>query len=1038
MMAAILNNGRVLVLCIGLLFVSGFAALSTLPRAEDPYIVGRTAMIITKFPGASAKRVEALVTEKLENKLRELPELKTISSSSRQDLSFISLRLKAEVGKQQAEQVWSRARNLLDEVQHELPSGAQTSILDEKRNHAYTLLVGLSWNAASPLDMAILSRYSKELESQLRAVSGTQLVAIHGQPIEEVLVSVDAYQLASLGLSMADISKALQGADSKVSAGKIHNALQQISLEVSGEFTDLERIRQVPLRVDERGLLLQLGDIATVKKQERLPPTDMAIVNSQRGIVIGSQASADMRVDQWTEAVEKTLLIFEQNLPSNIKLARLFNQNDYTSQRLKELMENITLGFILIVLVLLVTLGWRSALVVASALPLTVCFTFTVMQYYGLAINQMTMTGLIVAMGIMVDNAIVMVDTIAHERKQGLNAKAAVKKALNHLWLPLLGSTLTTILAFMPIAIMPGSAGEFVGGIALAVIFSLIGSYIISHTLIAALAGRFIKVSPASNQNPRWWENGIRLPKLAAAFESSLHTALTRPKTTLLAVMGFSLFGFYGGSQLTEQFFPVSDRDMFNIEVYLPESASLQATESLTLELDKYLQKKPELTSLQWFIGASSPSYYYNLVPSKDGSPFYAQAMVTMTDFKAANAWVPQLQIELDARFPQAQIIVRKLEQGPPFNAPVEYRIVGPNLNTLKQLGDDFRLLMSDIPAVKHTRATLANATPKAQVNINENEAKRLGLTLRQISEQLHHALDGVVHSSLLETTEELPVRIRLGVAARDDLDSLLAMNIVSPQMTSTQGNNTQYSGIPLSTIADIRLLPSHSNIPRRNGERINTIEAYLRDGILPANVVKIIDAKLADGSFTLPVGYRLEKGGESEKRNDAVGDLMIYIGLIITLLVVVVVLSFNSFRLSGIIFAVAIQAAGLGLFSVYLFGYAFGFTVIIGLLGLIGLAINAAIVILAELKANPEAIRGDKTAITLCVTLCARHISSTTITTLGGFMPLILSGGGFWPPFAIAIAGGTLFTTLLSFYFVPAVFMLMAKRRAFELSTSH
>ena len=524
----------------------------------------------------------------------------------------------------------------------------------------------------------------------------------------------------------------------------------------------------------------------------------------------------------------------------------------------------------------------------------------------------------------------------------------------------------------------------------------------------------------------------MQFKHLGALFSKTLLLALAKPKTAILAVTAFSIFGFYGGSQLTEQFFPVSDRDMFTIEVYLPQSASIEATETLTRKLDALLQQKEHLQSVQWFVGSSSPSFYYNLIPRKDGSAFFAQAMVTMDHFTSANALVPKLQIEVDALFPEGQIIVRKLEQGPPFDAPVEYRIVGPNLNTLKQLGDELRLLMASITTVKHTRATLGDVTPKAVVNVNETEAKRLGLSLRQVSAQLHHALDGVVHSSVLETTEELPVRIRIGEAARDNLASLLSLNIVSPVASDT----ADYPGIALSSIATIELQPSHSDIPRRNGERVNTIQAYLRDGVLPASVVQEMDAKLAQGALPLPAGYRLEKGGESEKRNDAVGDLMIYVGVIVTLLVVVVVLSFNSFRLSGIIFAVAIQAAGFGLLSVYIMGYAFGFTVIIALLGLIGLAINAAIVILAELKANPQAIEGEASAISQCVQLCARHISSTTITTLGGFMPLILSGGGFWPPFAIAIAGGTVFTTLLSFFFVPAVFMLMAKHRAFELSS--
>jgi multidrug efflux pump subunit AcrB len=233
-----------------------------------------------------------------------------------------------------------------------------------------------------------------------------------------------------------------------------------------------------------------------------------------------------------------------------------------------------------------------------------------------------------------------------------------------------------------------------------------------------------------------------------------------------------------------------------------------------------------------------------------------------------------------------------------------------------------------------------------------------------------------------------------------------------------------------------VEIQPAWGVIPRRNGERVNVIEGYLRAGVLPQTVLQRFQANLQAAGFALPAGYRIEFGGESAGRNDAIGNLLANIGVIVTLLVVVVVLSFNSFRLSGVIFAVAVQSAGLGFLSVYLFGYPFGFTVIVGLLGLMGLAINAAIVILAELKADSRAAGGDSEAIIEGVMNSSRHIASTTITTVGGFMPLMLEGGGFWPPFAVAIAGGTVLTTLLSFYFVPAVFRLMAGRRAFGVTS--
>jgi len=267
-------------------------------------------------------------------------------------------------------------------------------------------------------------------------------------------------------------------------------------------------------------------------------------------------------------------------------------------------------------------------------------------------------------------------------------------------------------------------------------------------------------------------------------------------------------------------------------------------------------------------------------------------------------------------------------------------------------------------------------------------------------------------------------------------LEALEALNFVPPSTRDLRfDSGKEFSGIPLSAIGSLNLKPVRGAIPRRNGQRLNTIEGFMRDGVLPASVAEAVSVRLKAEGFSVPPGYRLELGGEGAERNSAVSKLMSSVGVILVLLVLVVVLSFNSFRLSGIIFAVAIQAAGLGLLSVFVFGHPFGFTVIIGLLGLIGLAINAAIVILAELKASNEAVDGGVDQIVAAVVQCSRHISSTTITTVGGFLPLIVAGGGFWPPFAIAIAGGTVLTTLVSFYFVPSAFLLFAQKKAFEAS---
>ena len=1018
MIELFVKNGRLMVLMIALLIVSGLASLHSLPRAEDPTMVNRTASIITKYPGASAERVEALVTEVLEQKVRKLSEIDFITSNSRAEISVIIIKLKGEV--KDSDPVFSRIRDLIADVSDQLPKEALAPYLEDERSFAFTQLVALNWQADTEPDLVILGRYAKELKSQLRLVHNTDIVEIYGQNPEEILVQVNQDQAAMAGISLQQISQAILTADVKIPAGKLVNNYNQMQIELTGALDSLDRIRNIPI-VSNNSSSLKVGDIALVKRHIKLPMTEMAIVNGKPALVVGTRMVQNIRVDTWTKNVEKQLAIFEPILPSSIKLEVLFDQNTYTDKRLNGLISNIFIGFAIIAIVLFFTLGIRSAVIVVISLPLTVFFTLSVMNIYGLPIHQISVTGLVVALGIMVDNAIVMTDTIQQKKQQGINGLKAVVDSVRHLWLPLLGSTATTVLAFMPIVLMPGDAGEFVGGIALSVIFSLIGSYLISHTIVAALAGRFIKVK--LNQQA-WYHNGLKFPRLDNLFKKSLAFTFNKPRITIVLVFILPVTGFIMAKHLDEQFFPASERDMFQIELFMPAQASIVATKDMTEKISSKLNEHQEIEHLRWFIGKSAPSFYYNLMSNKDGMQNYAQAMITVTDFSAANKLIPELQLILDEEFPQAQIIVRKLEQGPPFNAPIEIRIFGPNLDTLQVLGNEVRRVFSETEDIMHSRATLLPGTPKVWLAADEDAVNSLNLNLATIANQLQVGLDGAVQGSIIEATESIDVRVKTDNSQRADVGHLNNFPIINQQ-------DGQF--IPLSAISQVKVKPSRGAIPHRNGKRVNVIEGYVRSGVLPSVALSDILQKLDEQNFTLPNGYELQVGGESDARNTAVGKLLSSVGIILTLLITVVVLSFNSFRVSSIIFISAFMSTGLGLLCVYLFNYPFGFTVIIGLLGLMGLAINSAIVILAELKANNSAVVGNKQAITEGVLSCTRHISSTTITTVGGFLPLILSGGKFWPPFAVAIAGGTVLTTLLSFYFVPAAFYLMAKRKNFQ-----
>ncbi|MEZ9641704.1 efflux RND transporter permease subunit [Vibrio cyclitrophicus] len=1018
----IISNTRLLILMTALLMVSGISAFMTLPRAEDPVIINRYANITTSFPGASAERVETLVTEVIENKLRELSEVKLVSSTSRPGVSIVTLELNDTIT--EPEPVWSQARDKLSDIESILPAGAHSPDLDSDHTYAFTTIASLTWSGAGEPDRLTLGRYAKELAKRLRTLSGTEFVDEYGMPQEEIQISLRTADAAALGRSSANIAESLEGADAKNSAGELVSDYSRFGLEIKSELDSIERIKQVPIATDINGHIIRMEDIASVKRGEKTPQDQIAIIDGEPGVIVAARMHPDLRVDNWTSRANALIGKFEQELPSNVKVTVLFNQQGYTETRLDDLGKSLMIGFGLILIVLFVTLGVRAAILVAISLPLTSLLTLSIMKMTGVPINQMSVTGLIVALGIMVDNAVVMVDTIQAYRLKGQQRAEATMNALKHLWVPLLGSTLTTVLAFAPIILMPGASGEFVGGIAITVSFSLIGSYIISHTLIAGLATKLLpkQLSDVDKKGQHhWYMTGLRIPALTRWFSSSVRFGVTHPIITIALVLLVPFTGYWSMSQLTEQFFPPSDRDMFEIQVYMPPQASIYATKNTSEKIDDIIHRYPEVERIDWLVGANFPSFYYNLQARQNNAPYFSQAMVKTENFEQANTLIPELQKVLDKEVPQAQILVRKLNQGPPFTAPVELRVYGENLDTLKAIGEDVRLILAGVPHVTHTRETLQPGTPKVWLKVDEDTAKLNGISLNQFAGMLQTTLTGRESGSVIEGSESVPIRVRVADDAREDLSHLSNIRLpISSDVYST--------GINVSTLAELELTTSRGAITRRNGQRVNTIEGYIEAGVLPQTVLNEFQKRLA--GYEMPSGYTIGFGGESAERDNSVNSLISNVAVVVVLMVLVVVMSFNSFRMSSIIFMVAGLAGGLGLLSVWIFGYPFGFTVIIAMLGIAGLAINAAIVILTELKLDKQASSGNVDAVVEAVMSCTRHISSTTITTVGGFMPLIIAGGGFWPPFAVAIVGGTVLTTLISFYFVPVVYHLMTKNQ--------
>ena len=620
-----------------------------------------------------------------------------------------------------------------------------------------------------------------------------------------------------------------------------------------------------------------------------------------------------------------------------------------------------------------------------------------------------------------------MVDEVQNQLRQSTKAKTAITNSVKTLFIPLLSATLTTVIAFLPIALLPGATGEFVGAIAVTVIIAVSCSLFISLTIIPALTALLERDRNATSPS-RWLQTGVSFPALTRIYQRSLKWTLVNPVLSIFLALLIPIIGFIQAGNLEQQFFPAADRDQLQIELELSSSASLAQTQTLIKQIRQQIIARPEVKDVHWLLGTSIPRFYYNLTSGKEQQANYAQALVQLKSL-ASSSIAQKLQTELDTAFPTARIIVRQLEQGPPYNAPIEMRIYGSNLATLQTLGEQARQTLIQIPDITHTRASLDEIQPQLQFQVDEEQARLAGLDRTTIAQQLDTTLEGAVGGSVLEGTEELPVRVRLGNRDRANLSQISSLDLLATSPGRNSNQNNPLATVPLDSLGKVQVKPELAQVTHYNGQRVNTVQAFLTAGTLPAEVLSQFQAKLAANNFVLPPGYTYEFGGEAKEKNDALGGLVSTVGVLIIIMIAVLVLSLGSFQLAAIIGIVAIASGGLGIFSVWLFGYPFGFNPIIGTVGLIGIAVNDSIVVLDAISNHPVAKTGNPKAIQQVVLHSTRHIISTTLTTAIGFLPLLLSGGEFWQPLAVAIAGGIIGATFIALYFVPPAYYLLKLR---------
>ena len=909
------RNGRYFTLVILVIALVGMASLSSLGRQEDPTITNLRATITTFFPGANPARVEALVTRPLEDEIREIAEVVEVESTSSTGVSVVSVEVDETLSDADIERSWTEIRDAIADASIQFPSGVLQPDFNNEKTVANTRIVALRPVGDLEVPPSLMRRVAEEFADQARNFPGTRLVRMYGEPQEEIRVEVNEQAMIARGLSLQDVTAALSAADAKLSSGRASGEQNDLLIEIAGDFVSQERIREVIVRSGSNGRAVRISDIAEVYKAEVTPPAGIALVEGRRGILMGIAMEEGLQVDQWSRQFDNFMADFKAQAPAGILIETSYDQSGYTQERLQGVTENLLVGVLLVLLVLLFTLGWRAALVVAVILPLCSLLSITVLFYMGLPIHQMSVTGLVVALGLLVDGSIVMTDEIRKLILRGSQPLEAIGRAVGRMRMPLFSSTATTILTFMPMVILPGPAGDFVGSIAKAVVVMLASSLLLALVVTPVLAAWLL---PAGLQkaNRHWWDNGVDSGRAGRLLSRSLDWSLRYPLGSIALALVLPVAGFLAFPTLTAQFFPGTDRDQFYLQVKLPDGRSIRDTMKVVEAMDVQLRENDLIRRIDWMMGESAPGFYYNMMGGKEGIPSYAEALILTTDENRTDALIRRLQRELDRDYPQARTVVRGIDQGPPVRAPLEIELFGPNLDVLRQIGEEFRLRMEQVPTVTHTTTSLVAGAPKLVFNLDEEKLRLAQLNLADVSVALDAALQGRTGGEVLEDTERLPVRARLAETNWASGDQIA--NIRLPLQTAHSGE--RLPAVALNTLGEYQLQPSRSPIGRKDGQRVNRVQAYIERGVLPEEALKVLMDDLVSNPIVLPQGYSYRVGGDADERASVVEKLMAPFGLVLALLLSTIVVTFNSWRLSAVALLVCVCSLGLSLLTLALF----------------------------------------------------------------------------------------------------------------------
>lgn len=1019
---AALRHPSVIYLLTAMICLAGIAALRDMPRREDPKVSIRRGLVLAAYPGATAAQVEEQVTRRIEQKLFAFEEVrkgKTVATSMDGGV-IVDVALDDAV--KDSDPFWSKLRHEMNELSvTELPKGVLGPVVRSDFGDVIAVLLAVTGERYSYSELAV---HMKVLETELLRIPAVSKVKRIGEQDERIYVTSTTQRIVQYGITPLHLAAALQGQNVIAPAGAVDAAQTRAPIRTTGLFQKEDEIRRQLVGMSPMGAPIYVGDLADIERRDA-DPDFLVRADGAPSLMLTLEMRAGHNIVDFGKEIDATIERVRTRLPPGVAVTAMVDQPTVVKERLNHFLFEFGLALVAVIAVTMILLPFPVAAVAATAIPVTVALTFAMLRGLGIELHQVTLAALIVVLGMVVDDAIVIADNYVELLDEGVPKETAAWRSATDLALPVLAATATIIAAFLPLAFLPGQMGEFMIALPITVAIALANSYIVAMLLTPLLCRAFIKKGLGDKHAPgraaghEAKPSGRRGPLdlMQGAYDWAIGYAMAHRRGTIVAGVLAVVAGLVLGSFVDERFFPPAERDEFAINVWMPEGTRLQATDDAVRRIEAVLAADPEVHSYASFVGQGAPRFFFSFEPAFPRSNI-AQMIVRTSAVEATPGMVAKLRRSLPLSAPDAEVDVQLLSQGDPMWAPVEVRIAGPDLPTLKEIGARVTTLLEATPGSFMVRNDFREDSYALEVDLHPEVASRLGMSTTVVSNMLAGTFLGIPVSTFWEGDKSVDIVLRLDESHRGSFDDVGSTYMVSP-----------VARMPLSGIAEMRPVWQPSRIVHRNGVRTLTVGSFSEDGVLPSEVLKQVKPVL--DTLTVPAGYDIFYGGEYDIQTESFGNLSA--GMLVGMLMIflILVFQFQSIKDASVIM-VAIPLALFGAFlGLIVTRNPFGFTAFMGLISLSGVVVRNAIILIDyihEVRPHTASLRE---AALEAGRRRLRPIFLTTIAAAAGLTPMILSGSGLWSPLASVIAVGLLFSMVFTLVVVPVLYVMITPDKA-------